>query len=296
MTDRNPKLQIPDDQQPFFSIYRTELGSYATSPALSSEQLFELCREEGDSKGTLKVLAQHSSAQVHLTPPPQLVPNHVPPVLPYHESFTSPSRKTKSTRSNLETRSSTSEPFPMDPVTTGYEGSVSDELEHTDREMNRGPSRPPNQQVPRPPFGIPNPKSPLVSLEMRENTNARRTYSPVRANEYTGSRSTDVRGMTTTPTSQTTFSPSGSSYFDESAGSPHTRRTHGHSVSDATAEKDRVQDLEAYNRRRPDRVPKGSDETSKKQGTQEGWVVIPSPKTERPSTGDAVRPQPSCES
>ncbi|KAF7337901.1 Pkinase-domain-containing protein [Mycena venus] len=68
------KLNIYDEEdQARFSIYRTELGSYATSNALSDDHLFDLCRELGDGKGTLKLLVSHSSARVHEPPlrPPE---------------------------------------------------------------------------------------------------------------------------------------------------------------------------------------------------------------------------------
>ncbi|KAK0506336.1 MAP kinase [Armillaria luteobubalina] len=63
------KLHIDDDEQSRFSIYRTEIGAFAIGDALTDEKLFELCRELGDSKGTLKLLVSHSSAPVHEAAP-----------------------------------------------------------------------------------------------------------------------------------------------------------------------------------------------------------------------------------
>lgn len=270
----------------------------------------DLCREEGDDRCTLKFLAQHSSAQVHLTRPSPPVPNHVPPVLPYHESFASPSRKAKSIKSAHETRSSTSEPFPMDPV-AGYEGSVSDEPGQREREMNRNTIRPSAQQMPRNWYGMAIPASPLVPIGVREAVRdqspvARRPQSPTHTNDIAGTLLLDrSRGMTTTPTSQT-LSPSGSSYFEDGPASSY-RRTHGHSASDVTAEKERMQqdlaEKQQYitrlsprdgNNRRPDRPPKTADEGSRRQLAQEPWVVVQSPqRTERPSTADVARPTPT---
>ncbi|KAI0001934.1 hypothetical protein BJV77DRAFT_25893 [Russula vinacea] len=59
------KLRIEDEEQTRYSIYRTDVGSYALGEALSDEQLYELCRDNGDSKCSLKFLVANSSAVVH---------------------------------------------------------------------------------------------------------------------------------------------------------------------------------------------------------------------------------------
>jgi hypothetical protein len=61
------KLNIFDDEtMSQFSIYQTEIGAeFAIGDALTDEGLFELCKDQGDSKGSLKLLVSHSSANVH---------------------------------------------------------------------------------------------------------------------------------------------------------------------------------------------------------------------------------------
>ncbi|THH09471.1 hypothetical protein EW145_g1989 [Phellinidium pouzarii] len=321
------KLQISDDQQIYFSIYRTEIGSFAIGSALSDERLMDICREEGDSKGSVKLLVQHSSAAVHLPPPPvrPLVANHVPPVLPYQDNFRSPSRKARSTKSNHETLSSTSEHFVMDPV-TGYEGSISDEMDQFERERNRNTIRPSPQQVHSQQFGSSNPASPLdqrraVSISTREFSppSSRRPLSPAKAllldiNASTLSSSGITkamdrgRGGSMTPTAQQMFSPNGVFFDDNTINSSPIRRVHAHSASDAAAERERILELnerqqhserEVRPNRREDRkqeIPKrrlkASDYAdSSTRRTQDAWVVVPSPSTknDRPSTSDAVR-------
>ena len=108
----------------------------------------EVCRDEGDSKGALKFLVQHTSAAVHLPPPPlrNIAGSHVPPVLPYEESYHAPSSKGHSPHSIHESMSSTSKSrvFDEHPL-TGYEGSISDEFEQLDRDRQRQTMRPPQQ-------------------------------------------------------------------------------------------------------------------------------------------------------
>ncbi|KAI5123627.1 hypothetical protein M0805_003441 [Coniferiporia weirii] len=325
------KLQISDDQQPYFSIYRTEMGSFAIGGALSDDRLMEICREEGDSKASLKFLVQHSSAAVHLTPQPArtLAANHIPPVLPYEESFKSPSRKARSTKSNHETMSSTSE-LGIDPV-NGYEGSVSDDVNQFERESNRITIRPPPQRAAySQQYGVSNPASPLDQRRAalangREPSpsSSRRPLSPTRAMPLDANANAvpllasmpmdRPRGGTSTPTAQQMFSPNGMYFDDNTIVSTPNRKTHAHSASDAAAERERI--LESSERqqqlserdarqvlRRDEkkqdstkRKPKVSDyaETSAKrtQNTQEPWVLVPSPSTkmERPSTSDSVR-------
>ncbi|KAK7056018.1 hypothetical protein R3P38DRAFT_3566357 [Favolaschia claudopus] len=48
------KLSIPDHSQFAFSVYQSEVGVFAIGGALTDSRLFELCREQGDSSGSLK--------------------------------------------------------------------------------------------------------------------------------------------------------------------------------------------------------------------------------------------------
>ena len=62
-------MQISDESQAHFSIYRTEVGSFAIGDALTDEHLFELCRDQGDSYASLKFMVSHTSAAVHAESP-----------------------------------------------------------------------------------------------------------------------------------------------------------------------------------------------------------------------------------
>ena len=57
-------MQISDENQAHFSIYRTEVGSFAIGDALTDEHLFELCRDHGDAYASLKLMVSHTSAAV----------------------------------------------------------------------------------------------------------------------------------------------------------------------------------------------------------------------------------------
>lgn len=48
------QLCIADENQPNFSIYQSEIGSYAIGRALTDTRLFEICRDYGDPSGSLK--------------------------------------------------------------------------------------------------------------------------------------------------------------------------------------------------------------------------------------------------
>ena len=58
-------MQVSDENQTHFSIYRTEVGSYAIGDALTDENLFRLCRDCGDACASLKFMISHTSAAVH---------------------------------------------------------------------------------------------------------------------------------------------------------------------------------------------------------------------------------------
>ncbi|CAK5280497.1 unnamed protein product [Mycena citricolor] len=118
------KLNIYDDEdQSYFSIYRTEIGSLATSDALSDEKLFSLCRDFGDEKGSLKLLVSHSSARVHEPLPPlnsALSPTGmVPPFVPFSPPTHGPLKPRRMSRSRNGSMSSASENLASE--TTGYD-------------------------------------------------------------------------------------------------------------------------------------------------------------------------------
>lgn len=133
----DPQLNILDDEQSRFSIYRTEIGHFALGEALSDEKLVELCRAHGDSIGSLKLLVSHSSAKVHepqtnnsLSPSANTVP---PPVLPNYGTAAScaplrPRRRSRSRHGSL----SSSEQLTTE-VSAGYEA----DLDSAEREPHR---------------------------------------------------------------------------------------------------------------------------------------------------------------
>ena len=128
-----------DDEQSPFAIYQTEIGSFAIGDALTNDALFSLCRDQGDSKGTLKFFVSHASASVHETPPlPPSIPSMeymAPPVLP-HKATVNPLRPRRRSRSRNDSFSSTSENLPLE-VAAGYEA----DLDYPDREIKKSTAR-----------------------------------------------------------------------------------------------------------------------------------------------------------
>ena len=129
-----------DDEQSPFAIYQTEIGSFAIGDALTNDALFALCRDQGDSKGTLKFFVSHASASVHETTPlPPSMPSMEympPPVLP-HKPTVNPLRPRRRSRSRNNSLSSTSENLPPE-VAAGYEA----DLDYPDREVVKKTARP----------------------------------------------------------------------------------------------------------------------------------------------------------
>nr|GAT44122.1 MAP kinase kinase kinase [Mycena chlorophos] len=101
------KLAIFDEyDQANLSIYRTEIGSFAIGEALSDDRLFELCRDFGDEKGTLKLLVCASAANVHeVHATGTLVPPLIPPLQPRRRPR-SPNDSVSSTSENPPPESS----------------------------------------------------------------------------------------------------------------------------------------------------------------------------------------------
>ncbi|KAJ7103609.1 MAP kinase [Mycena belliarum] len=143
------KLNIFDEEdQAHFSIYRTEIGSFALSDALSDDKLFDLCREFGDERGSLKLLVSHSSAHVHEPYQPlassSLSPSSgstiLPPFVPLTPANYAP-LKTKSSRAPRSPNgsvSSTSERL-LEP-SAGYEADYERDRERSTITPNELPS------------------------------------------------------------------------------------------------------------------------------------------------------------
>ncbi|KAJ6604566.1 MAP kinase [Mycena vulgaris] len=137
------KLNIFDEEdQLHFSIYRTEIGSFAIGDALTDDKLFDLCRELGDEKGSLKLLVSHSSARVHEPPPtrpsgslsPTSISTILPPFIPFNPASYAPLKPRRPSRSRNGSISSASENLPPEP-SAGYEADL-------ERDRDRATIRP----------------------------------------------------------------------------------------------------------------------------------------------------------
>ena len=129
-----------DESRPY-SIYRTEIGCFAIGDALSNERLLALCRDQGDSKGTLKLFVSVSPAPVHeVMPLVQPVEQHpIPPVVTTMVN-TDPLRFKRRSRSRNGSLSSQGE---SQPPKDGYEA----DIDNPDRETSKTVSRiSPSQQ------------------------------------------------------------------------------------------------------------------------------------------------------
>ena len=133
-------MKITDESQTYFSIYRTEVGSFAIGDALTDEHLLELCRDHGDAYASLKFMVSHTSAAVHESPldssysqkfytilPPVVVPRAgdvYSPVRSQHPSGSPPRN------------------LPQE-CGGGYDASISDDNAHTaERDPNQATIKP----------------------------------------------------------------------------------------------------------------------------------------------------------
>ena len=238
------QLQIYDDEQKRFSIYRTEIGRYAISDALSDEDLMALFRERGDERGSIKLLVSHSQAPVHESPPlsevsqPSPIHTITPPVLPQHSY--PPLRPRRRSKSRRGSTSSVSERLPPDQLAVGYEASVSDDLDHVEprrttiRALPQQPSVPrqPLPQPPRPksPVTYGRPPSPGSAMSPDRTRMQRDDMATLRADRLRGN-------LVTTP-------PSTSPDISRSQDPPQpTWYTHGRAGSDAALDRERVTQL-----------------------------------------------------
>ncbi|KAJ7596945.1 MAP kinase [Mycena floridula] len=156
------KLNIFEEaDQSNFSIYQTEIGTSAIGDALTDQRLFELCRELGDAKGTLKLLVMHSSVPVYnsqsrptfsRSPTVTTIP---PPVFPQTTGAYQPLRTERRPRSRHGSLSSAaSEQAPE--ISAGYEA----DLDNPDRDTPRTAVRIPTQQLLSTPSTSVSPSSP----------------------------------------------------------------------------------------------------------------------------------------
>ncbi|KAF8078715.1 MAP kinase [Lyophyllum atratum] len=247
------KLNIQDDEQLRFSIYQTEMGAYAIGDALPDEKLFALCRDHGDSKGSLKFFVSHSSAPVHEQPLRSHSPTATtipPPILPFNAN---PAPLRPKRRSRQESISSASEQYPLE-TAGGYEA----DLDNPDRDTSKPIPQPhplpsPPQQHPQtvPYTGLSNtPPSPRHAR--RPNGQLARPSSPHLRPPRTNTPSppsehsrTDLGALDqrqfTAPPPPPPLSPNRSTFMpDENSLIPPAHRAHDRSGSDAAAEREQA--------------------------------------------------------
>ena len=242
------KLRIEDEEQSQYSIYRTDVGAYALGEALPDEQLYELCRDHGDGKGSLKFLVANSSAVVHERnhPSPAASPTvssmQPPVVIPATNSVYSRTHARHRSHSRHGSVSSASE---RPELMNGIDISPSDDQNGADAESHRSTLRPPpksyvvNQNlVPLSPKGSRKPTEPRNGSPARSNT---RAHSPFLS---PGPHSPDLRRGRPSPyTTPRAIQPSperSRTVCDDRpfGGAPGTP-PHGRSGSDGAAERER---------------------------------------------------------
>jgi hypothetical protein len=124
-------MQISDENQAHFSIYRTEVVSFAIGEALTGEHLFEPRRDHGDTYASLKLMVSHTSADVHMSPLDSSYPREVytilpPVVIPPNNDVYSPVRSQRCPGSPPRSSSSASERLPQESG-GGYDALISDD-------------------------------------------------------------------------------------------------------------------------------------------------------------------------
>lgn len=301
-------MQISDENQTHFSIYRTEVGSYAIGDALTGEHLFELCRDFGDAYASLKFMVSHTSAAVHESPLDASYSQKfytIPPpvVVPRSNDVYSPVRSQHRCGSPPRSLSSASERLPQE--SGGYDASVSDDnADAPERDPNRATIKPGSfktaQRIAPPPVQL---QSPSTVIER-----GRTETAPLRIEKH----------HQTSHTPQP-LSPGSSRFpFMEDNYTPPPRRAPQIASSDAALERERALEdsetkLELAGQRR---VQQQDTEEREKQRTRERererevqrrqqpksrgehWTVIPSDiphsdyKKERPTIHDGPRSPP----
>jgi len=310
------KLNIynEDDQSPF-SIYQTEIGAFAIGSALTDDLLFALCRDHGDSKGSLKFFVSHSSAPVHEQAPPPAIDFTVPPpVLPQHS--VTPLRPRHGPSSRHGSVSSASEHLPLE-LAAGYEA----DLDNPDRESHRTTTRS-SQPAPQPlptttnapssphrrPSGppAPRPSSPLLQSPAQPSTPPLPQAAERLRYQKSDATFVDKYGhVIPTPPPPPPLSPHRPSFStnDDSTLSPPASRLHVRSGSDAGADREqalraseekmekqwqRIRQPAAFGRLRAEASKETLNQTKESRlrkryptdsddvlGRSDSWVVVP---------------------
>ncbi|KDQ63487.1 hypothetical protein JAAARDRAFT_53694 [Jaapia argillacea MUCL 33604] len=253
-------LRIADDDQDQFSIYLTEFGAFAMGDALSDDQIFDICMNRGDAKGSLIFFVSHGSAAVHESHSNQASPtvNTIPPPILPNRGYPTPGRSRPGPGSRHDSQSSLSERLQPD-VAAGYEPSVSDDLNDGE---SRGTLRPPVRQInsgpqisqgfvpPSPVGGHRAPSLPPLAPLRPVSPVPQPTTRPLSPPESSSPLRSRVRGPDydryggPTPVLQTPSTSSNLSKFpflEDNTPTPSTYRpTHFRSGSDAAAERERA--------------------------------------------------------
>jgi len=249
-TLRQLNIYNEDESHPY-AIYQTEIGSQALGPPLANEQLLSLCRDHGDSFGTLKFFVSVASAPVHreYSPPAQAL--EYTPIPPPVVNINPLRVRRRPSRSRNGSFSSQSDNLPLE---VGYEA----DLENPDRESNKST---PRQQPQNPPSVI-SPNAQPVSQSQRRPTVDRRPSSPrlppseqgppppqpsmpwsQRKDDRYGHALPPLPIAPTQPPAPPPLSPNRPSFSMHDEGStglsvPHQRQFHSRSGSDAAAERE----------------------------------------------------------
>ncbi|KAJ7054228.1 hypothetical protein C8F01DRAFT_1164471 [Mycena amicta] len=79
------KLAISDDRQSNFSVYQSEVGHFGIGGSLTDSRLWEICKDRGDSSGSLKFFVSTAPDRPPSEPsysysysPPPYFPNRAP--------------------------------------------------------------------------------------------------------------------------------------------------------------------------------------------------------------------------
>ena len=256
---------------------------------MPDEQLYELCRDLGDAKGTLKFLVANSSAVVHEQnrPSPTTSPTAIsiqPPVLiPSGSSLINRPHARQRSHSRHGSVSSTSERLE---VMNGFDISLSDDQIGADTESHRSTLRPPPKPyavssqnlVPPSPRGSRKPTEPRNGSPARSNA---RAHSPFLSPDRSGPHSPDVRrgrpSPYPTPPQQGAVQPSPERSrpgVDDRTfnGAPGTS-PHGRSGSDGLAEREKPE-VVVDDRTPTKRKPAMKDPEASKLTREPSWVMV----------------------
>ena len=308
------KMQISDENQAHFSIYRTEVGSYAIGDALADEHLYELCRDHGDAYASLKFMVSHTSAAVHESPHDPAYTQKfytIPPpvVVPRSNDVYSPVRSQHRCGSPPRSLSSASERLPQESG-GGYDASVSDDnADAPERDPNRTTIKPGSFKTAQR-IAPPSAQSPSPSTVVERG---RTEIAPLRIEKH---------HLSSHPPQ--TLSPGSSRFpFMEDNYTLPTRRTPHTASSDAALERERAledsevklelagQQWKAPQQETEEKEKQRTRERDRERETQrrqqpksrgtgsEHWTVVPSDiphsdyKKERPTGHDGPRSPPS---